>query len=126
MSRVQPGWERRPFFEANGQGALNRACVFFAAEREIFKGGCASEEQRPVDSFNGSFNLIGTLASRIQASHQTTHTVPGDVVNGNVVLLKPSEHTDVGQSQRTTAFERNSDCHPLGRSREAALGNSTK
>jgi hypothetical protein len=31
-----------------------------------------------------------------------------------MVLLKPSEHPDVGQSERTAAFERNPDSHPLG------------
>src|SRR5580765_878455 len=126
MSRIQPGWERSPFFESDGQGALNRARILFAAEGKIFKRGCASKKQRPVHFLDGPFDVVRALASCIQASNQSAHAVSGEIVDRNMMLLKPPEHADVGQPQRTAAFKRNADLHSPGRSRRTALRNRSE
>jgi hypothetical protein len=123
MSRVQSGWERHSSLETNNQLALNRAHILLAAEREVFVGGVAPNNKRPVHSFDESFEFIWTLAGRVHASYQSTHAISGDIVNGNMVLLKPPEDSNVGQSKRTTPFERNANRQPLG-SLWSALGNS--
>ena len=70
-----------------------------------------------IHSFDESFEFIWALAGRVHASHQATHAVSGDIVNGNVVR----GHSDVGQPERTTAFKRNPDRQPIG-SLWSALG----
>jgi hypothetical protein len=39
--------------------------------------------------------------------------ISGEIVDRDVVLLKPPEHSDVGQSERAAAFQRNPDRQPL-------------
>ena len=94
---------------------MSGARILLAAKGEVFKRCFARKYKGPVYLLYKPFELIWTLPCCIHSSHQSAQAISGEIVNGNVVLLKPSEHSDVGQSERTTPFESNTDGRPLGK-----------
>ena len=63
----------------------------------------------PVLIADKLLQLLRALARRIQPSNKAAHAGTGNVVDRNVVLLKPAQHADMGKPQGSAAFEDHSD-----------------
>src|SRR5260221_7122964 len=59
-----------------------------------------------LDNF---LQLLGSFPSGVQTANQTAHAGSRDVIDGNVMIFKPLQDTDVGQAKGTTAFEGDAD-----------------
>ena len=57
-------------------------------------------------------HLSRGAARGIKSSDQRAHTGAGEPVDGDVVLLKPFEHADVGQTQRAPTLQGHADGRP--------------
>ncbi len=58
-------------------------------------------------------DLVRSAAGGIDAAHQASHAGAGDQVHRHVVLVKPLQHADVRQPERTAPFEHQADLLPL-------------
>ena len=54
-------------------------------------------------------HLGGIVSGGVNPAHQAAHAGAGDVGDGDVMLFQPGNHTDVGQSKRSTALQHQSN-----------------
>src|SRR5258708_39093102 len=59
-----------------------------------------------VDNF---LQFLWSFPGGVQTSNQAAHAGSRDVIDGNVMIFKPLQDTDVGQAKGTTAFEGDAD-----------------
>lgn len=83
--------------------------VFLAAKCQIVVGDVIIQRGIPIDAAQESVDFIGRAAGGIEAADQTTHAGSGEVVDGNVMLLKPAQDADMSEAQSAAAFQNEGD-----------------
>src|SRR5256885_8477886 len=86
-----------------------RHLVFFSAIAQRAERYLSAQHGVPVDAPDESFDLVGTQAGSIETADQTSHAGSGNVVHRDMVLLDPSDHSDVCQTQRSTTLKHQTD-----------------
>ena len=89
-----------------------RDLVFFSSERQVFIRNGSAQDDIPILLFNQLAKLLRTLAGGVESAHQAAHAGAREIVDGNVMVFKPLQHSDVRQSERSAAFERHANFQP--------------
>src|SRR5438477_3237340 len=105
MAGIQTRRQRQPLLEAELNEGWIVASIFFTAKGQVFVRSFSADNQVPVLFVDDLLKLVRTFSSGVEATDQTAHAGSSDVINRDVVLLKPLQDTNVGQTQGAAAFE---------------------
>ena len=99
--------------QAQNDGILKRPQVLLPAIRKILVGRSPADNRVPVLLLHKIFHLLGSLSSRVETPDESSHAGPGNVVDWDVMLFKPSQNANVRESERASAFEGDADARTL-------------
>ena len=63
----------------------------------------------PILCVNQFAKLLRSFSRGVEAAHEASHAGAREVVDRNMVIFKPLQHTDVRQPKCASAFQRDSD-----------------
>ena len=72
----------------------------------------SAQNDVPILRLHQLAKLLRTFSGRVQASDQAAHAGARKVVDGNVVIFKPLQHSDMRQPERAAAFQCDSNFQP--------------
>ena len=72
----------------------------------------SAQDDIPILFFNQLAKLLWTFAGGIESAHQTAHAGAREIVDGDVMVFKPLQYSDVRQSERSTAFQGHANFQP--------------
>jgi hypothetical protein len=90
-------------------GVALRASIFLAAKRQIFIIYLAVHQSVPVQALDLAPYLGCSHPGSVETPDQTAHAGARDVVDGNMVLLKPFDQSNMSKSQSAATFQSQAD-----------------
>src|ERR1035438_6234905 len=81
------------------------AGVFLAAERQIVKRSLSGQHLVPVDAVDNLAEFGSIAPGGVHSADQSAHAGARDVIDGNVMLFHPGDHTYVRQAVCAAALQ---------------------
>ena len=106
---IESAWQLEAPFQSELQLRRVGALVLLSSEVLVSEGRLTLENQLPVRAIQQRADLLGRQAGRVRATNEPAHAGPGDRVDRNPVFLQPLQKSDVGETARTAAAERQSE-----------------
>ena len=83
--------------------------ILFPAECQVFIRRAVAQNFPPVHAVNQSFQFVGTHSGGIESADEAAHAGSSNVIDWDVVFVKPFQDADVREPHGAAAFERHAD-----------------
>ena len=99
-------------FESDGNAVGEVAGVFTTAEGARGVGVREGEDRVEDAIVDDAAELSGGVPGGVEGGHHAAHGGPGDDIDGDVVLFKPLQDADLGETDGSSAAEGEADAGP--------------